>query len=397
VDATGCAVMPGLIHAHLHLCQVLFRNMAEDRALLPWLAERIWPLEAAHDPESLRASAELGIAELLKSGATAALDIGTVHHHDIVFEAARDLGIRLCSGKSMMDEGEAVPAGLRETTRFSIEESDRLYRTWDGAAEGRLTYAYAPRFVLSCSDELLGAVAKRVQGGARLHTHASENRDEVEQVRQQKGTENVELLGAHGLLSPRSTVAHGVFLSAHEMELLARTGTSIAHCPSAHLKLASGIADVPALLERGVNVGLGADGAPCNNNLDLWREMKLAGLLPRVKYGADALPPMRVLELATLGGARAMGVEPRVGSIEVGKRADVIVVELDQLHVQPVLDHEMLLSALVYATQASDVRTVFVDGAMVVENQRLVTADERAIVAKAKAQAAKVRARAALA
>lgn len=396
VDATGRAVIPGLVHTHVHLCQVLFRHMAEDRALLPWLRERIWPLEAAHDAESLRTSTALGLAELLLSGATCALDMGTVHHHDEVFSAARDLGFRLCSGKAMMDAGGDVPAGLRETTEDSIRESDRLRDTWDGACDGRLTYAYAPRFVLSCSPELLRTVAERVQQGARLHTHASENPDEVAAVREATGLDNVEYLDRLGLLTERSTLAHAVHLSDDEVSLLARSRASVAHCPSANLKLASGIADVPRLLEAGVNVGLGADGAPCNNNLDLWREMKLAGLLPRLKYGPAAIEAQRVFELATIGGARALGLGDEIGSLEAGKRADLAIVDLQVPHVQPLPDEAgpELYTALVYASQASDVRTVLVDGAMVVRERRLLTGNLDAICAQAKVDARRVRERA---
>jgi 5-methylthioadenosine/S-adenosylhomocysteine deaminase len=397
VDATGCAVLPGFVHAHVHLCQVLFRNFAEDRALLPWLAERIWPLEAAHDPQTLRTSARLGMAELLKSGATAALDMGTVHHHDAVFEAARELGFRLTSGKAMMDAGEGVPAGLRETTRSSLDESDRLLRDWQGAADGRLSYAFAPRFVPSCSQELLAEVASRVQGGARLHTHASENLDEIDLVRRTTGLENVAYLGKLGLLSPTTCIAHGVHLSESELTLLASSGTSIAHCPSANLKLASGIADVVALRRARVNVGLGGDGAPCNNNLDMWREMKLAGLLPRLKHGPSALAAYEVLEMATLGGARALGIDDKVGSLEVGKQADVVVVDLQKTHVQPLHDRvDGLLTALVYASQASDVRHVFVDGHQLVESGRLTQVDEAQLLADVERDARRVRERAGL-
>jgi len=397
VDASGCAVLPGFVHAHVHLCQVLFRNFAEDRALLPWLAERIWPLEAAHDAESLRTSARLGLVELLKSGATAALDMGTVHHHDAVFEAARELGFRLTSGKAMMDAGEGVPAGLRESTRSSLEVSDRLSRDWHGAAGGRLSYAFAPRFVPSCSHELLGEVAQRVKRGARLHTHASENLDEIELVRRTTGLENVAYLGRLGLLSPTTCIAHGVHLSPAERTLLAESGTSIAHCPSANLKLASGIADVVALRRARVNVGLGGDGAPCNNNLDMWREMKLAGLLPRLQHGPAALSALDVLEMATLGGARALGIDDRVGSLETGKRADLLVVDLQKPHVQPLHDSAQgLVTALVYASQASDVRHVLVDGDVLVQDGRLTRVDETALLADVTRDARRVRERAGL-
>src|SRR5688572_1030645 len=155
MDAAGCLVMPGLIHGHLHACQTLFRNRADGLELLDWLRERIWPFEAAHDPDSMRASADLTWAELIRSGSTAALDMGTVSHTDVIFESARDSGFRLTSGKAMMDHGQGLPAALRETTADSLAESVRLCEAWDGAAGGRLRYAFAPRFVLSCSEELL--------------------------------------------------------------------------------------------------------------------------------------------------------------------------------------------------------------------------------------------------
>ncbi len=392
VDATGCAVLPGLVHAHLHLCQVLFRSAAEDRTLLPWLRERIWPLEAAHDPESLRASAELGIAELLLSGATCALDMGTVRDHDVVFEAARELGLRLTSGKAMMDAGDDVPAGLRESSEESLAESDRLRATWSDEAEGRLQYAYAPRFVLSCSDALLGGVAERLSSGARVHTHASENVDEIAAVQARFGRPNVEALGALGLLSERTTVAHAIHVSPSEISILADTKTSVAHCPSSNLKLGSGVARVPELLRAGVTVGLGADGAPCNNNLDLWREMKLAGLLPRIAHAPGVLSAMDVLEMATLGGARALGLADRIGSLEAGKRADVIIVDLMKPHLQPV--GAEVVTALVYAAQASDVRSVYVDGRLLVSDGKLVHADADRVVRVAVEQASKVRSRA---
>jgi 5-methylthioadenosine/S-adenosylhomocysteine deaminase len=377
--------LPGLIHTHVHLCQVLFRNHAEDRALLPWLKERIWPLEAAHDPATLRTSVLLGLAELLKSGATAALDMGTVHHHDAVFEAARDVGFRLTSGKAMMDAGEGVPDGLRETTAQALEESDRLASKWEGAVGGLLAYAYAPRFVPSCSPALLDGVAARIAAGGRLHTHGSENPDEVALVKRTTGLDNIAYLGKLGLLSPRSTIAHAVHLADAEIDLLAERGVSVAHCPSANLKLASGIADVVTLRRRRVNVGLGGDGAPCNNNLDLWREMKLAGLLPRLRHGPAALPAMSVLEMATVNGARALGRERQIGSLELGKRADFIVVDLQRAHVQPVgTDPDTLATALVYASQASDVRHVYVDGQPAVRDGRLVRIDEASLIEDAR-------------
>ncbi len=397
IDARGCAVLPGLIHSHVHLCQVLFRNFAEDRALLDWLKERIWPLEAAHDETTLRTSTRLGLAELIRSGSTAALDMGTVRHHDQVFEVAREVGFRLQSGKAMMDGGDGVPEPLRETAAEALSESDRLERSWQGAAEGLLSYAYAPRFVPSCSPELLGGVAERVAAGKRLHTHASESGEEIALIRRATGLSNVAYLARLGLLSPRTTLAHGVHLEADEVGLLAQSGTSVAHCPSANLKLASGVADTVALVARGVNVGLGADGAPCNNNLDLWREMKLAALLPKLEHGPAALAAAKVLEMATLGGARALGLEHEIGSLEPGKQADLAVVDLQMPHVQPLGPaSEDVVTALVYASQASDVRHVFVAGRQLLRDGELVMLDESALVADAQRDARAVRERAGL-
>src|SRR5919197_1122995 len=193
LDATDRVVIPGLVHGHLHACQTLFRNQADGLELLDWLRQRIWPLEAAHDEESMSASAELTFAELIRSGATAALDMGTVRYTDVIFEVARRTGFRLTGGKSMMDAGEEIPASLGENTSESLAESISLFKRWHGAEEGRLRYAFAPRFALSCTEQLLREVASLArQLGARVHTHASENRAECDLVRQRTGRENVD-------------------------------------------------------------------------------------------------------------------------------------------------------------------------------------------------------------
>lgn len=395
LDARGCAVLPGLVQAHVHLCQVLFRNMADDLPLLEWLKQRIWPLEAAHDAASLGASARLGIAELLKGGTTTLLDMGTVHHHDAVFEAMQEAGIRGASGKTMMDVGDDVPAGLRETTASSLAESERLFRRWHGAAEGRLRYALAPRFILSCSEDLLRGVAERSRAwGALMHTHAAEHAEERAVVKRALGVDDVAALRAVGVCGPRAVIAHGVQLRPDEMREIAADGTRFVHCPSANLKLASGIADVRAMQEAGIVVGLGADGAPCNNRLDAFTELREAALLAKVKRGdASAMPAMDALALATIEGAKVLGLEHEVGSIEVGKRADLAVVRLDRLHQEP---GEDVVSRVVYAATASDVRDVLVDGVELVRDGELCTLDEERVLATARTQAKRLLARARL-
>ncbi|WP_075006994.1 5'-deoxyadenosine deaminase [Stigmatella aurantiaca] len=389
LDVTGQVVMPGLIHGHIHACQTLFRNHADGMELLDWLRERIWPFEAAHDADSMRASADLTFAELIQSGATAALDMGSVRHYDAVFESARDCGFRLTGGKAMMDAGQGLPAGLRETTKASLAESVALLERWHGTHGDRLRYAFAPRFVLSCSEPLLKQVAHLArEKGVRVHTHASENATECDVVRQRVGQDNVAYFHSLGLTGPHVTLAHCVWLTAEEQRLLRETGTVVCHCPSSNLKLASGIAKVPELMDAGVHVCLGADGAPCNNNLDLFVEMRLAALLHKPRVGPLGMPALRVLEMATLEGARALGLEAEVGSLEVGKRADVTVVDLRGLHVTPV--PRDVMGALVHAARSTDVSHVVIDGRLVLKDGKLLTLDPAEVADNARRHASRI-------
>nr|WP_255653222.1 5'-deoxyadenosine deaminase [Myxococcus sp. XM-1-1-1] len=390
VDVTGKVVLPGLIHGHLHACQTLFRGRADGLELLDWLRERIWPYEASHDAASMRASADLTFAELIRSGSTAALDMGSVHHYDSVFESARDSGFRLVGGKAMMDAGASVPAGLRESTADSLSESLALLEKWHGTHEGRLRYAFAPRFVLSCTPELLREVARLSrEKGVRIHTHASENAKETEAVRQYTGgRDNVDFFHTVGLTGRHVTLAHCVWLSAEEQESLRETQTVVCHCPGSNLKLASGIAKVPELLEAGVSVALGADGAPCNNTLDLFHEMRLAAVMHNPRVGPLAMTPMRVLEMATLHGARALGLEDEVGSLESGKRADITVVDLGGLHAGPT--PEDVLVPLVHSARSSDVTHVFIDGRPVLKDGVLTTLDAASVLSSAKSNVERI-------
>ena len=392
IDATGCAVIPGFVQAHVHLCQALFRGMADDLPLLEWLKARIWPLEAAHDPKSLAASAELGLAEMMRAGTTTILDMGTVHHHDVVMEACVTSGIRAVSGKTMMDAGEGIPKGLRETTKASLDESEALAKRWAGKGNGRIGYAYAPRFILSCSEALVrGAVDRAKSDGSLVHTHAAEHPGEREAVRAILGDDDIAILRKWGVSGVRAILAHGVQLTDDEARALAAEGTRIVHCPSANLKLGSGIARIAELDAFGVQLALGADGAPCNNNLDPFIELRHAALLAKVRTGVTTLPARRALHLATIDGAIALGMGDRTGSIEVGKQADLVVVRLDGLHAEPGGD---VYSKLVYACESRDVVHVFVAGAHVVKHAEHMFLDEARVAAAAREQAKKLVARA---
>jgi len=390
IDCAGRIVIPGLVQAHVHLCQALFRNLADGLPLLEWLSLRIWPLEAAHDARSLGFSARLGIAELLLGGTTSVLDMATVRHTEAVLRAAEDSGIRYAGGKCLMDAG---PGPLREGTREALRETLRLGRKWHGAAGGRIRWALCPRFVLSCSLGLLQEVrALSEREGWLVHTHASESRAEVEAVRDHTGTDNVAYLDRIGLCTSRTVLAHCVHVSPGEIRILARSGTSAVHCPGANLKLASGIAPVPKLLAEGVNVALGADGAACNNTLDAFHEMRLAATLHLLEAGAPALPPAEVLAMATIRGARALGLADEIGSLEEGKKADIAVVDVSGPHCQPAGPDPH--GTLVYCARASDVTDVIVDGQVVVRGRRLRRLDAERLAAAASAEARRLRARA---
>jgi 5-methylthioadenosine/S-adenosylhomocysteine deaminase len=392
LDASGCAVMPGFVQGHVHLCQALFRGMADDMPLLEWLKSRIWPLEAAHDERSLGASAELGLLEMALAGTTTILDMGTVRAHDAVMDACARSGMRAVSGKTMMDTGDGVPKGLRESTRASLDESERLAKAWRGKEEGRIGYAYAPRFILSCTEALVrGAAERAAADGSLVHTHAAEQAAEREAVRAALGDDDVAILRRWGVSGPRAILAHGVQLTPQEATQLARDGTRIVHCPSANLKLGSGIARVAELDAVGVQLALGADGAPCNNNMDPWTELRHAALLAKVRTGVTTLPARRALRLATIDGARALGLEQVTGSLEVGKRADLVVVRMDGVHAEPGGD---VFSRLVYACGARDVRHVLVDGRSLVREGESTRFDVERVAARARDEGKKVRARA---
>jgi cytosine/adenosine deaminase-related metal-dependent hydrolase len=374
LDCAGCVVMPGFVQAHVHTCQTLARGRGDDLELMDWLRQVVWPYEAKLDPEAATACGELACAELLLGGTTAILDMATVHHTEQFFAAAEVSGIRATIGKAMMDAPDPqIPAGLRETTRASLDAAAALIETWHGAAEGRLRYAYAPRFALSCTDELLREVGVQAkQRGVGIHTHASENVGEVALVQARFGKPNINVLDDFGLLGPTTCIAHAIHLSPDERALLALRGAHVCTCPSSNLKLASGIAQVPELIAAGVSLALGADGAPCNNNLDAFVELRLLALLHKPRSGPRTLPAPEAVKIATLGGAAALGLADQIGSLEVGKRGDVIAVNVTALHTVPAASP---WSQIAYAAQSCDVRHVAVDGCVVVRDRALLTLD----------------------
>ncbi|OES46464.1 5'-deoxyadenosine deaminase [Domibacillus iocasae] len=385
IDASGRTIIPGFVQTHIHLCQTLFRGKGDDLELMDWLKKRIWPLEASHDEESIYYSAMLGIGELLQSGTTTIVDMETVSHTDYAFRAIAESGIRAISGKVMMDKGNEVPVGLQEKTAESIQESVDLLEKWHMYDSGRIQYAFSPRFVVSCTEELLREVQKlSTHYNVKVHTHASENKGEIAIVEQETGMRNVVYLDHLGLANERLILAHCIWLDEQEKQIIKERGVHVSHCPGSNLKLASGVADVPGLLDAGSSVSLGADGAPCNNNLDMFNEMRLAALIQKPIHGPTSMNARTVFKMATIGGARAVGMDHEIGSIEIGKKADLAILNLNHFHTFPSYDVDPI-SRIVYSATRADVETTIVNGRIVMEKGLMKTVDKETVLKEADA------------
>jgi 5-methylthioadenosine/S-adenosylhomocysteine deaminase len=389
IDAAGSFILPGLIQVHVHLNQTLFRGLADDMNVVDWLRKRIWPLEQAHNYESAYASARLSIAEMIRSGVTTALTLETTRHTEAAFDAAMEMGFRAFIGNAIMDRWETGTEMVGEDTAASLERSAVLSTGYHGAGNGRIHYSYCPRGTRNATDEMwqeLGRLAR--EQGKLIHTHAAENREQTDRLAEYGGTE-VEYLNRMGVLGDNLVVAHGIWLSEAERGLLAESGTSVAHCPSANLKLASGFAAVPEMLAQGVNVAIGSDGAPCNNNLDIFNEMRLAALIHKPRCGPESMTALQVFEMATRNASKALGIEDQVGSIEVGKRADIVIVRRNALHGSPTQGSDPY-GQIVYALQAHDVDTVIVDGTILLRDGQFTQWDHLEIVSQAQAARAQL-------
>ncbi|HBL29024.1 MAG TPA: N-ethylammeline chlorohydrolase [Acidobacteria bacterium] len=376
LDVTGGFVLPGLIQGHLHLGQTFFRGLAEERRLLAWLRERIWPLEAAHDDESAYWCSLLGAAECLLGGTTTIQDIGIGPGAKGLLDAIAVSGLRAFAGQCLMDSGDELPAAMRAATDAALAATEALGDRFDRGPEGRLRYVLNPRFILSCSDPLWEGIRDLAgRRGWPIHTHALEQRDETEAVRQLKGgRDEIEYFAEQGVLAADLRLAHGVWLTAAHLTRVRHERFSVVHCPSSNLKLGSGIADLVAIRLSGVPVGLGCDGAACSNQLDNFQELRLAALLQKVQHGPAAFSGLDALRLATSEGAHALGLQHETGTLETGKRADVVVLApgRPELWGAPEADPHDLVA---FGASRAAVRHVVVDGHLLVEEGRLTRLD----------------------
>jgi cytosine/adenosine deaminase-related metal-dependent hydrolase len=355
-------IFPGFIQSHIHFCQTLHRNLAEEMPLITWLEKEIWPYEAALTSKTMGQSAMMSLKEVLSSGVTSVLDMGTVHLQEVIFDIMREVGYRYTGGKAMMDQCKDAPESLKETLEDSINESMMLYEQFHGKGDGLLHYAFAPRFVLSCSPELLKEVRQLSdKHNIIIHTHASEHPEEVASIREATGYGNVAYLDKLGALNHNCVIAHMVHLDTEEKALVKKYNLSVAHCPTTNLKLGSGVAPITEYLKNNVWVGLGSDGAPCNNSLSIFNELKLVPLLQKgINNDHLLVTPEDALRMVSMNGAKITRQEQRVGKIEENMEADLVLLDMDTP--QTFNFEKNPSAAIVYGADARNVYATMVKG-----------------------------------
>jgi len=395
IDARGRVTLPGLVDTHVHLAQALIRGCADDTSLIDWLRKFVWPLQGNFDAQDGKVSAELCMLEMIQSGTTTFLEslLHSRYGFDGIAEAVDRSGMRGILSKTVMglpgygSEKSIVHPGMIEDGETCLREVETYFKRWNGKGGGRIGVWYGARSLGGCTQDLYMKIA---EGATHLGTgvtmHLSEVQEDVRYTKKEFGKMPAEFMDQVGLVGPNVVFAHGVWLTEKEWALMARKGASVAHCPSSNTKLSSGIAKVPEMMNAGVNVGLGCDGGPSNNCYDMIREMKTASLLQK----ARTMDPLTmnaetVLEMATIHGAKALGLQDQIGSIEPGKKADVIIVNMQKPHLTPTFNP---VSHIAYAATGSDVETTIIDGRIVMENRHVKTLDEQKIIRKATEHAA---------
>jgi len=404
IDAKNKLVMPGLIDTHVHLAQALIRGCADDVSLVDWLKKYVWVLQGNFTKDDGRVSAELCMAEMIRTGTTSFIEcmIHTRYGFDGIAKAVERVGMRSALSKIIMDStgyadsADIMYPGMVEDADACLKETDEMYTKWHGKADGRIQVWYGLRSLGAVTPELFKDVAQRTrEKNNRMTMHLGEVVDDVRYVKENFGTNLTTFAKNHNLLGPDMVFAHGIHFEDTELKVLAETKSNISHCPSSNMKLASGFAKIPQMLQTGVPVSLGCDGGPSNNTYDIIREMRLAALIHK-SYVGDPLvvAAEQAIEMATLGGAVAMGINKSVGSLEPGKLADVILINLHELGLTP---HTNPVSNLVYSGNGEYVDTVIVNGRLLMQHKRLLTFDEETVMKNAREHSAALMERAEIA
>jgi len=391
VEAAGKLVLPGLVNTHVHTSQQLGRGLADDVDLLTWLRERTWPFESALTLEDSHFSTLACGIELIRSGVTTFAEAGG-WHVDGMGAAIDRLGLRAVLCQSVMDLAEGLPEGWSNAPQALIDLQRRQHERWHGAADGRVRHWFGLRTVFNCSDELMHRTkAEADRQGVGIHMHVAEIPGEIAYMRARSGAGTVEHLHRLGLLDRNLLAVHAVWLTARELDLFALHDVKVSHCPAAAMRVL-GFAFVPEMLDRGITVGLGTDGAPSNNRMDLIDEMHLTALIHKGRRLDPAvMPAQAVLRMATLGGARALLMDDEIGSLSVGKKADLIVVDPRDAATLPVHDPT---SAMVYSMHSSNVEASMCNGRWLMRDRKVLTVDEDEIVGAIQQRAEAIKARA---
>ena len=370
INANGKVAMPGLINCHTHVPMTLFRGIAEDQPLDTWLKKTIWPLEAKLRPEDVYVGALLGCLEMIKSGTTCFADM--YFHEDMVAKATEKSGLR-----GVLAEG-IIEAGNKVLGKKMLHKSANFAKRFHGYANDRVKAMLGPHAAYSCSPDLLVKISEKASElNVGVHLHLAESNAMFKEC----GSSEVEFLEKIGFLKSHVLAAHCINLSRKDMHILSKRSVNVVHVPVANMKLGLSAAKIKDLIDLGVNVGLGTDGPASNNSLDMFETMKIATLLQKLIYlNPTVMPAYEVLKVATINGAKALGLRENVGSLQIGKKADIVLVDLAKPHLKPL--HNIYASIL-YSARGSDVDTVIVDGKILMENRHVKTLDERAVMEKA--------------
>ena len=396
-DLRGAIVTPGLVNTHVHLAQAMIRGCADDMELLDWLGKRVWVLQGNYTEEDGRASAELCILEMLKSGTTAFVEsmLAGRYGFDGIADVVLRSGIRAALSKIVMDmatyatKDNWMHPGMIEDRETTLNDTLAMYDKWNGSGDGRLAVWFGPRTPGGVTPELyreISALAGERNMG--ITVHLAEVEADRAYLKEQFDQTPAQFAQDVGLVGPKVLLVHTVWMDAGDIDILAHTSTNVSHNPASNAKLASGIAPIPEMLAAGVNVTLGTDGGPSNNTYDLVREMRWASYIHKARTLNPLVTPAETaLEMATINGAKAMGLEKEIGSLEVGKQADFVVFDLDKPRLTPSTDP---VSTLVYAATGGDVDTVVIGGQVIVQDGRALTMDERRILREARERAVAV-------
>ncbi|MGL4740273.1 MAG: amidohydrolase [Sarcina sp.] len=387
-DAKGKIIMPGFINTHVHLSQQLGRGIADDVDLLTWLRERIWPYESSFDYEDSLISSTACCVELIRSGVTTFLEAGG-QYVDAMVEAVNKTGLRACLTKSVMDMGEGLPNAWKKTTEEEITTQIELFEKFNGAADGRIKIWFGLRTIFNNSDDLIiktKELADKYNTG--IHMHVAEIADEVDFAKLRKGYSTVEHLNKLGVLGPNLLAVHTVWLTSREIDLFRLNNVKVSHNPAAAMKVVLGFAGIPEMIEKGIPVSIATDGAPSNNRMDMMRDMYLTSIIHKGRtLNPEILPAYKILEMATTNGAKCALMEDEIGSLELGKKADVIIINSRNIHSMPMNNP---IGNIVYAMSSENIESTICNGKWLMKEKEILVLDEEKLLTDIEIRAKKI-------